>query len=217
MPAHHRYGLLLCLIGASLVFQLAVPDQDWSRLVIVVLQGVTLVAALRVSAVRPSLVRAASVIVAIAAVGSLIAELSGGGDGENAVRLVNALLVGIAPAAIAVGVVRNVREDRGVTVGTMFGVLCIYLLLGMFFAFLYAAMEALGSQPVFTQAIDPGQADFLYFSFSTLTTTGFGDLTAGTGLGRSTAITEALLGQVYLVTIVAAIVTNLRPRTASSA
>jgi hypothetical protein len=216
MPAYHGYGALLGLIGASLVFQLAVPDEDWSRLVIVVLQGVTLVAALRISGVRPRLIRAASVIVAIAAAASLIAVLGGGTDGENAVTLVNALLVGVAPAAIAVGVVRKIREDRGVTVGTMFGVLCIYLLLGMFFAFLYAAMEALGSDPVFAQPIDPGQADFLYFSFSTLTTTGFGDLTAATGLGRSTAITEALLGQVYLVTIVAAIVTNLRPRAARS-
>jgi hypothetical protein len=108
--------------------------------------------------------------------------------------------------------VRNVREDGGVTLATMFGVLCVYLLLGMSFAFLYGVIDAFSSADVFAQGIDATQADFLYFSFSTLTTTGFGDLTAGTGLGRAFAITEALVGQIYLVTVVAAIVSNLRPR-----
>ncbi|HEX3262045.1 MAG TPA: potassium channel family protein [Solirubrobacterales bacterium] len=48
--------------------------------------------------------------------------------------------------------------------------------------------------------------NFLYFSFVTITTVGYGDLTAGTSLGRSIAIAEALTGQIYLVTVVAAIV-----------
>jgi hypothetical protein len=48
--------------------------------------------------------------------------------------------------------------------------------------------------------------NFLYFSFVTITTVGYGDLTAGTSLGCSIAIAEALTGQIYLVTVVAAIV-----------
>ncbi len=51
--------------------------------------------------------------------------------------------------------------------------------------------------------------DSLYFSFTTLTTLGYGDLTPAGDVGRMLAITEALIGQVYLVTIVALIVTNL--------
>ena len=42
-----------------------------------------------------------------------------------------------------------------------------------------------------------------------MTTTGFGDLTRRHDLGRSMAITEALIGQIYLVTVVALIVSNL--------
>jgi voltage-gated potassium channel Kch len=56
-----------------------------------------------------------------------------------------------------------------------------------------------------------GRDDFLYFSFSTLTTTGYGDVVAATNLGRSLAITEALIGQLYLVTVVALIISNMRP------
>ncbi len=207
-----RYGLLLALITVSLMFQLAAPSADWSRLVTVVLQGATLLLALWTSRVRRLLMRTAAIVVAFAVVSAVIAFVDGGEVGRDSIAVVNVLLVGLAPAAIVVGVVRNVREDQGVTLTTMYGVLCVYLLLGMFFAFVYGAIGALGPNGVFAETSDPTQADCLYFSFSTLTTTGYGDLTMSTGLGRATSIIEALLGQIYLVTVVAAIVSNLRPR-----
>ena len=52
---------------------------------------------------------------------------------------------------------------------------------------------------------------WFYYRFVTLTTTGFGDLTAATDVGRALTITEALIGQIYLVTVVALIVTNIGP------
>ena len=208
----YRYDLLLGLIAVSLSFQLAAPVADWSRLVTVALQGATLVLALRTSQARPLLVRVAAVAVAAALVGSVTAVLSGGDAGSDSTVLTSALLVGLAPAGIAAGVARSIREDQGVSIATMFGVLCIYLLLGMFFAFAYGTISTLGSAEFFAQQSNPTQADFLYFSYTTLTTTGFGDLTAVTGLGRAVTISEALVGQVYLVTVVAAIVSNLRPR-----
>ena len=58
------------------------------------------------------------------------------------------------------------------------------------------------------------QRNLLYFSFVTITTVGYGDFTAATDLGRSLAITEALIGQIYLVTVVAAIVGGLGARRA---
>jgi hypothetical protein len=209
-----RYGLLLGLIGASLTFQLAAPVSDWSRLVTVALQGATLLLALWTSEVRPLLLRLAALAVAMGLVASLGALVSHGDLGSDSTTVVNLLLVGLAPAAILIGLVRRVRADRSVTLATMFGVLCVYLLAGMFFAFVYGAIDAFGSSGVFAERADATQADFLYFSFTTLTTTGFGDLTADTGTGRAVAIGEALLGQVYLVTVVAAIVSNLRPRDA---
>jgi hypothetical protein len=212
----YRYGALLGLIAVSLGFQLAAPVADWSRLVTVALQGTTLLLALWTSRVRPVVIRVVAAAVAVAFVGSVIAVLSGGDVGSDSTTLTNLLLVGLAPAAIVAGVVRHIRDDQGVSVATMFGVLCIYLLLGMFFAFVYGTIQVLGSSEFFAQQSDPTQADFLYFSYTTLTTTGFGDLTAATGLGRAVTITEALMGQVYLVTVVAAIVSNLRPRHASA-
>ncbi len=211
-PARVRYGQLLALITFSLIFQLAAPVEDWSRVVTVALQGSAFVLALRVADAPRRLVHAA-VVVATAGLIAGIAVVVGDRDaGADVMIVVNLLLVVVAASAIAVGVVRHVLADRGVTLASMFGVLSIYLLLGMMFAFIYSALNQFGAEPVFAQPVDPKQPDFLYFSFSTLTTTGFGDITAQTGPGRATAIAEALIGQVYLVTVVAAIVSNLRPR-----
>ena len=92
----------------------------------------------------------------------------------------------------------------------MFGVLCIYLLLGMLFAFIYGIVGVASSDPFFAQhATAETTKNFLYFSFVTITTVGYGDLTAATNVGRSFAIAEALTGQIYMVTVVAAIVGGL--------
>ena len=70
-------------------------------------------------------------------------------------------------------------------------------------------MSALGGAQFFVQTAKPTSADDLYFSFITLTTVGYGDLTAATSLGRSIAVLEALVGQIYLVTIVSVLVSRL--------
>jgi hypothetical protein len=82
----------------------------------------------------------------------------------------------------------------------------------MFFAFLYTGIGNAMSHPFFAQQQHATSADYQYFSFVTLTTTGYGDLTAAGNLGRSFAVLEALTGQIYLVTIVALLVSNLRGR-----
>ena len=58
----------------------------------------------------------------------------------------------------------------------MFGVLCIYLLIGMLFSFAYALVGDAQSEPFFASGIDPDISDYLYFSFATMTTVGYGDL-----------------------------------------
>jgi hypothetical protein len=210
----HRYGVVLALILCSLVFQLAAPDQDWARLVAIALQGATLVAALFASQVPSVVARPATVVVALAVLGSAGALIGFGQFGTTAGRTVVVLLIALAPVAIATGVVRGVREEGTVTLQTMFGVLCIYLLIGMLFAFAYGLVGDAESAPFFSSRIDADISDYLYFSFATMTTVGYGDLVAATDVGRSMAIAEALIGQIYLVTVVAVIVGNLSRRRA---
>ena len=94
----------------------------------------------------------------------------------------------------------------------MLGAICIYILLGMAFAFIYTAIGQIGSEPFFSEQATASSADYQYFSFVTLTTTGYGDLTAAQGFGRAIAVLEGLSGQLYLVTIVALLVGRLAHR-----
>jgi voltage-gated potassium channel Kch len=89
------------------------------------------------------------------------------------------------------------------------GVLAFYLLVGMLFAFGYGAIDHLAAGAFFAGGEEATVSHCLYFSFTTLTTVGYGDFVAATDLGRTLAIFEALLGQIYLVTVVSLIVSNL--------
>jgi Ion channel len=107
---------------------------------------------------------------------------------------------------------RDIRAERAVTPRTLSGVLAIYLLLGMMFSLLGSAVAAIEDDPYFAGDPDATRSDFLYFSYVTLSTTGYGDLSPISNVGRALAMAEALLGQIYLVTVVALIVANLGPR-----
>jgi hypothetical protein len=157
----YRYGFLLAMILTSLVFQLAAPDADWARLVTIVIQGLTLLTALLASRVHPWILRLATVAVCVAVVASAAALIGFGGLGPTAARLITALMIALAPAAIVRGVSQDVRAN-GVTLHTMFGVLCIYLLIGSLFAFLYGIVDSVGSQAFFAQHDAPADTtDFL--------------------------------------------------------
>jgi Ion channel len=206
------YGLVLVLILVTLGFQLAATDSEWVRVTTVVLQSATLLAAFHVSGVPTWMFHAAAVATGIACLSVAGVALGSGELGEASTRGVGLLLVLVAPVAILKGAAEHFRAAGGVTLTTMFAVLCIYLLLGMAFSYLFGITGNLQDAPFFTAHQAEVQSHFLYFSFTTITTTGYGDFTANTDLGRSFAVTEALVGQIYLVTVVALIVGNMGSR-----
>jgi Ion channel len=138
-----------------------------------------------------------------------IARALGAGIGDGAARTMNAVLVALGPPAVAIGVVRNLRASGQVRLEAVLGVLALYMLLGMFFGFVYGAIDQLGDESFFTGGAEATVSQCLYFSFTTLTTVGYGDFVAATDLGHTLAVFEALIGQIYLVTIVSLIVSNL--------
>lgn len=98
---------------------------------------------------------------------------------------------------------------RRVTVNTVAAALTAYLLLGIFFTTVLRTIDQATDEPLFTEVAEPTVAETTYFSFVTLTTLGYGDLTPDTDLGRAVATLEALTGQVFLVTAVALTVSRL--------
>jgi hypothetical protein len=128
-------------------------------------------------------------------------------------------LVAIWLAAIVMGsvcvVVWRVLNHEVVTLQTVFGALSAYLLIGFMFASLFAAVSAFDPRPFFAGGQPTDSSNLQYFSFVTLTTTGYGDLTAANNWGRTLAAMDALLGQIFLVTLVARLVSvfgTARPR-----
>jgi hypothetical protein len=204
------YELLLLLIVLSIAFAEAAPEREWARVASVAIQGVTLVFALWTSRVSR---RGLAIALAVAVIGFSAAAVTSAASSDVVVRtfarLVNVLLAALATFAIARGVLRGVTERRMVTLQSLLGVLCIYLLLGMLFSFAYGAVASIDSGPFFSSGIDGDTSDYVYFSFATLTTVGYGDLTVSDEVGRAFAIFEALIGQLYLVTVIALFVSNL--------
>lgn len=208
------YGVVLALVATSLVFQMSVPSTVGTRLVTILLQAATLVAAVQAADPLRRWVRAAGAVAALIALVSVVGLIVSGEIPEGPAAIVSGLLVAVAPTALAGGLLRDVR-DQGVTVHTLAGVLAIYLLVGMFFGFLYGAVDAIDAHDLFAGVSSSTPAERLYFSFVTLCTVGYGDFVPAGSLTRAFAVAEMLIGQIYLVTIVSVIVSNLGRRRAA--
>jgi hypothetical protein len=124
-----------------------------------------------------------------------------------ALGLVSALMTLTVAVVIALSVIKKGEITRQ----SITGAVCIYVLLGMIFMFVYGAVAALGDGPFFHQGTDGTRALRLYFSYITMTTVGYGDYTPAGNLGHALAVIEALTGQLYLVTVVALLVARVRP------
>jgi hypothetical protein len=210
LEASHSYAVLLGVILVSLIFQSSAPDQRWSRVVIVALQACTLLLALWTSRTPERDFRWGLVAAASALVATLILATSDNPKLHNGgILVVGALVVLVVPVVVAHGVFHGIRTRGRVTLEAAYGALCIYLLVGMLFAFCFGAVAVLQHGPLFSNGTEGDLQDHLYFSFITITTTGYGDLAPAGDLARSLSILEALIGQLYLVTVVAVIVGNL--------
>ena len=213
MPPHRRraasYGFLLLATVLSLVVQGTIEPGAVQQVIVTALAGATLLLAFHAANLSRRLVRIATAL-ALAALAVAVVRAAGGGIGDGAARTVNAALIALGPPAVAVGVVRDLRAAHEVRLEAVFGVLSFYILVGMAFGFVYGAIDRFGADPFFAGGQSASVAHCLYFSFTTLATVGYGDFVARTNVGHTLAVSEALIGHFYLVTVVSLIVINLR-------
>jgi hypothetical protein len=206
-----RYGLLLLAAVLSIAVQGIASPGAVQQVLVTALSGSALLLALHSARVRPWILRAGAGLAGVAIALSVV-RAAGGGIGDGAARAMNAALLAFGPSAVAVGVLRDLRSAGRVRFEAVLGVLSLYLLLGMFFAFTYGAIDRLGDAPLFAGGASATVSECIYYSFTTLATVGFGDVVTRTQLGHTLSIFEALLGQIYLVTVVSLLVSNLAPR-----
>jgi voltage-gated potassium channel Kch len=137
----------------------------------------------------------------------IVANHHGGLAGRGVASIWTALLL----LVIVVMILRQILAAQTVTLQSIFGAISTYLIIGLMFSAIYAAIYFLHSQHFFADNRTGDASTFQYFSFTTLTTLGYGDFTAADSGGRAVAMLEAMTGQIFLVTLVAKLVATFRP------
>jgi hypothetical protein len=200
------YGLTLLLTILTIACLAVTGSTRGAGILTVALTGATLLFALSTSGARPRVLRAAQIFVGIAIAGVLVSSLAGDDQlAESASTWIGFVIAAIVPFAILGRIARSAE----ITYRLVIGALVVYLLIGLSYSYVFGFVEFFSGQPFFVQTADPTSANYLYFSYTTLSTVGYGDFSAASTLGQMIAISEALFGQLYLVSIVAILVANV--------
>ena len=96
-------------------------------------------------------------------------------------------------------------KSEDVTIEVIYAAMLVYLLMALMWSFVYILLVLINSAS-FNVTLSPSQdyqMRFIYYSFVTITTLGYGDITPATELASSFSILEAVVGQLYLVVVVA--------------
>jgi hypothetical protein len=202
-----RFGLLLAVLVTAYLLS-AFISAYWARTIQVVLFLVVALLAVRAGRVR---YRTAHLMIVIAVGGSAIALALALAVPTGPSAGIAYLWMALVLLAAVVLIVQRVLVSRHeVTLQSIFGAISAYVIIGLMFSAVYAAISTFGGGAFFADGSPGDVQTFQYFSFTTLTTVGYGDFTAAASGGRAVAVLEALLGQVFLATLVARLVSAYR-------
>lgn len=202
--AAFRYGAVFVLVLVVVVFAIVAPDGNGARAISFALVGVAMMISVGTSR-EPTDVRRARTLVGGAIVAIITVGTAVGLIPKSVTLAFTALLTLAIPVTLGGGLVRLVRT-RGATLHAVAGGLAIYLLIGLGFASAIGFVSAVEPGQYFAQGAASNPSEHVYYSFTVLTTTGFGDLTAAHGMGRALAVLEMLTGQLYLVTVISVLI-----------
>jgi len=205
LRAAHSYWAVLAAIFVAFFLAALLPDTPWGLSLIVLVLSATLLVAIWTAGWSMT---ERTVPFAIATAAGVAAAINFFWQGE-ALTAALGLAAGVLAVTIAVVIAMGAVAQHEVNSRSVAGAICVYVLFGMLFMFLYGVLAALGHGPFFAQGTDGTRALRFYFSFVTLATLGYGDYTPAGNLGHALAVLEALVGQLYLVTVVAVVVTRL--------
>jgi ion channel len=207
-PEPGRYGALLIVLITGYLLS-AFINAHWVESVQVALFTVAMLLALRSAAISRRAVRLvlAAAIIGLPVMFFLSFSTATGDTGTGVANI----WTGLVLLAAVVLIVYRVLAFGEVTLQSIYGAFSAYLVLGLMFASFFGALYHFhGDQFFVTGEQVNGTQTFQYFSFTTLTTLGYGDYTAAYNSGQAVAVLEALTGQVFLATLVARLVSAFR-------
>ncbi len=204
---NEAYGLLLLLVVASYAVDSLTRYEGWGAVLSASVFGAAGAVAFGSSGARPARVREAA---SIGHASLLLAAVAALGAGDAFLTVAGILQTLLLVAAVFV-VLRDVLTAIAVNFRTILGAVSVYMIFGLLFSSLYVTIDRSQAGPFFAEG-GTGTGDFLFFSFTTLTTTGYGNLVPAAQPGMMVAGLEMLLGQIFLVTLIAGLVSLWRPR-----
>jgi ion channel len=202
----NAFGLVLLLVLATYVLYSLIPYRGWTAVLTTAIGTAAAVLAFASADARPLVIRGAGVLGAGALVMAALAALLDEPHLLGVSAFAQALLLLFAAGAV----LRTVLSSAEVGFRTILGAISVYMIFGLLFTFLYAAMDRVQDGTFFGQ-VDVKGGDIVFFSFTTLTTTGYGNLVPAGQPGRMFSGLEMLIGQIFLVTLVAGLVSLWRP------
>lgn len=205
MRASHSYWAVLGAIFVLFFLAALLPDEPWAASTLVLVAAATLLTAIWTAGWAIT-ERTSAFALATAAILVAVVNLFWR---DEALTATLGIIGGLLTIAIAVVIAAGAVAQQEVNTRSVAGAICVYVLFGMVFMFIFGVLATVGSGPFFAQGTDGTRPLRLYFSYTTLATLGYGDYTAAGNLGRALAVLEAIMGQLYLVTVVAVVVTRL--------
>jgi hypothetical protein len=200
----NRFGLLLIVLVATYLLS-AFGTGGLITALQVVLFGAVAVLAARTAPLSRLQARLAAAT-ALAGTAIMLGVALASEPGKGVANLWFALILLFAVIVI----VRRILRWPAVTIQSIYGAVSAYLILGLMFAAIFSAIDHLAAGHFFAHGQPANNQTFQYFSFTTLTTLGYGDFTAASSGGRAVAILEALTGQIFLATLIARLVASFR-------
>lgn len=201
------FGLVLVLVLTTYVLASLIDNEGWSAVALVVATSATSVVALISSHARAVVVRGSILLAGLTIALTVVAAATDERTWLNFASLIQVTLLAVAMGAV----LRRVVLAPEVGFRTILGAISVYTVLGILFTFSYGAIDRIQAGAFFEGAADPRGSDFLFFSYTTLTTTGYGNLVPGGQPGRLISGLEMMIGQIFLVTLVAGLVSLWRP------
>jgi len=201
------FGLVLALVLTTYVLGSVLGNRGWSAVLLTLSTSATAIVALTSSHVRPGIVRRAVVVAGLAILLAIASAVFGGRLWLNVASFLVIVLLVVAMAAV----LKRVVTSGTVSSRTILGAISVYAALGLVFTWAYGLIDRLEGGGFFGETVRTEGGDFIFFSYTTLTTTGYGDLVPAGQVGRMVSGLEMMLGQVFLVTLVAGLVSLWRP------
>lgn len=208
------YAIIFALLVVSYglcAAQRETNPSPWAFLVILV----TVAVVFRVTGAPAMVQHVAWVILSAAGIATIVAALLGASGHVLDILFSAASMTALLAAPVAI--IGHQVKRRGLNLEALLAAVTAYVLVGLFFAFVFNLVSLVASEPMFDGLDGDSLADQLFFSFTTLTTTGYGNLVPVDAIPQAVAVAEAITGQLFLITAVARIMRGAGPAATSTA